>query len=351
MFSKRVINEGNPGPGPGGEADRAAVFPSLALRSHESREVSAADRTEAARLCREALHGPDQAAALRALRENARLVLWLLAEDEVCDALTIDPPGSVCADRIAAVYQALAHAEPEPDLPVSTREALLRDNLEEEAAIGRAFKEDLLALLRPALRNLIVFFAAAPRVSRKVREHLRRTPCVDAAWPECAGLVECGLTPLSVFFATSNVADLAERLEMGDRPVPLVRVRGAMSWQAPAREFSHRVTREILQVNRCSPQAAETLVDWLIEAAAERPLLFAGYRATRLYADHRAAHVYGGRRAVSDDAGHPPARTEVGVGLVTDDDYSGKTFAERWRDAGVAEPVEADFGSGMYVTC
>jgi hypothetical protein len=195
---------------------------------------------------------------------------------------------------------------------------LIAANLEEEQEIGLAFKNELLHGLAQSLKNLVVYFAAVPRVSRKDERRLFRTASVNAAWPEAGGLVACGLTPLSVFYASRNIASLARRLReagtLGGGSLTLDPLRGTAPPGGPHASLSHRVAREIVQVDRCSEQAASALVDWLIEVSKVKPLVFAGYRA------------------------EPEG---AGVRLVPHEDYSDQPLHERWRETSPAqqEPV------------
>jgi hypothetical protein len=269
-------------------------------------------RQPLAELCRKALQSPDPA-ALEALRRHAKAILKSLGDgdEEIQKALTVDSPDSELAARVAAVYDLLAETEPSA-LPVDTREVLLKRNLDKEAEIGRAFKEDLLHDLKPVLRNLVLVFAAVPRISRREQRHLRQTTSVDAAWPDCAALVACGLTPLGVLDATTTPFSLARRLQkMGSlkssEPVILCHARRSTSPPKQVVEFSRDVVREVLQVAHCSEPAAETLVDWLIDVARVKPSVFGEARAKW---------------------------HEWGVQLTPDPDYSNKPLGERWHEVG-----------------
>jgi hypothetical protein len=268
-----------------------------------------------AAICREALRSPNEAAALAKLRRYARSIAGNLGDDAICEALTVDPPGNVNNERIAAVYEILAQAEPGAPLPVDTGGEVIAAVLDEEHEIGLAFKNELLQGLGPVLKNLVVYFAATPRVSRKEERRLAQTASASAAWPEAGGLVACGLTPLSVFYATRNFESLARRSReagtVARDSLTLAPLRGAMPPGDSHVSLAPRVAREIVQVNRCSKEAARTLVDWLIEVAKIKPLLFSGYRA------------------------EPEG---AGVRLVPHEDYSGMLLSDRWREMRSADP-------------
>jgi hypothetical protein len=260
-------------------------------------------------VCRRALQSQDPAALLE-LRARAKAVLEFLGHPDIQAVLTVEPNDPAARERIAAVYDALAAAEPCRELAVDTREVLLRANQEEEKEIGRAFKEALLDRLERVLANPVLVFAAVPRVSAREQRHLRQTASAAAGWPECAGLVACGLTPLGLFYATKNAFPLAKRLQErkllpSAGPVVLAYARAAagQSPKSPA-ELTPYVVREVLRVARCSEQAAGTLVDWLIDIARRKPLVFGGAWAER---------------------------DERGVRLTAHEDYSNPSLDDRWR--------------------
>jgi hypothetical protein len=268
-----------------------------------------------AAVCWEALYSQNEAAALAKLRLHARLIVGNLGDEAICEALTVDPPGSVSKERIAAVYEILAQAEPGAPLPVDTGREVIAANLDEEQEIGLAFKNELLHGLGPVLNNLVVYFAATPRVSRKEERRLAQTASASAAWPEAGGLVACGLTPLSVFYATRNVESLVRRSrQAGTRAedsLTLAPLRGAKPPCDLHVSLAYRVACEIVQVNRCSKEAALALIDWMIEVSKIKPLLFAGY-----WAEPEGA----------------------GVRLVPQEDYSHKLLSDRWRETRSAKP-------------
>lgn len=267
-------------------------------------------------LCHRVLRTPGSAALLQEFRRRAADVLSALHDEELQQALTVDPPESVPDEWVAAVYEVLAEAEPCKELPADTRQSLLKLNLEEERVIGAAFRDHLLYRLPHPLGNMALVYAATPRVSNQEQRHLRQTASVDAGWPDCAGLVACGLTPLSVFYATKAIYPLANRLRQrgvlpSEGPVVLSHVRHPATGQETAKELAPYAVREVLQVARCGEKAAETLVNWLVDVARVKPLVFAEARA------------------------EPEAS---GVRLTADQDPTNKTLKERWREVAVSDP-------------
>jgi hypothetical protein len=237
-------------------------------------------------LCRDALRSADPAALDRvrayamqireALRNENKAV-----QNAVADALDDE----VSAERIADFYDALAEAESGSSHPIDTHEILLKESLDKELEVGRAFVR-LLRGLDPGLAQLDVIFSEAPGVSPTEQRHLCQTASVAAAWPVCSALVACGLTPLAVLDATTAVFPLAKRLGLSPSAsaVSLCYVRHLVSTErekppAAAVQFSQDVVREVHQIVNRSPETAEILIDWLIDVAKARPLLFRGAQA------------------------------------------------------------------------
>jgi len=244
-----------------------------------------------------------------------------LGDEEIQKALTVEPSESVPTERIAALYEMLADAEPFPAVTIDTREIALKADLAVEAEIGHAFAERLMPGLEQPLKNLPLVFAEVRRVSTREQRHLQQTASVKKAWPTCAGLVACGLTPLGVFYATDTPFPLAKRLQQNgllqpSEPVVLSYVRRSLAPPQRLAGFARDVVREVLQVAHCSEQAAETLVDWLIDVACVKPLIFSGARAVR------------------DD---------LGVRLTPFDNHTNMSLSDRW---GRKAPVSSA-GAGL----
>jgi hypothetical protein len=281
-----------------------------------TQEEGPVSRPDLPQLCRNALHSSDPR-ALEQLRRHAKAVMDSLGDEQMQIALTVESSESVPSERIAAVYELLSQAEPFPALTIDTRELALKADLEEEERIGHDFAEGLMCDLKGPLANLLLVFAEVPRVSRKEQRHLRQTGSVRSVWHTCeglAGLVACGLTPLGVFYASDTPFPLAKRLQDSglmrtSEPVVLSYVQRSLAPPQPLAAYAHDVVQEVLQVAHCSQQAAETLIDWLIDVARLKPLIFSGARAEQ---------------------------HEFGVTLTAEEDYSNMSLSDRWRDLGDA---------------
>jgi hypothetical protein len=244
-------------------------------------EPSLVSRQPLVELYQQTLASPDNQALLEQLRKHAKQVLHTLKDPELENVLSAAPVDDVPSDWLARVYEVLAEADPFPVLPIATREALLAESERDEAVIGTAFQKNLLRDLERHLPPLYVVFAHVPRVSDKEVRHLRQTPSVEASWPECSGLVVCGLTPMSVFAATDAVVPFFKRLQAGSilpqaELVILLRDRIRSACLQKPTDPVDFVVSEFLRVGRCGEEAAKTLLNWLLDVAAYRPRVFSG---------------------------------------------------------------------------
>jgi hypothetical protein len=223
------------------------------------------------------LRSPGNLELLDHFRSHAKAVLGALGDEDLDAILAVDAAKEVPPEWLTRIYEALSDAEPFPALPGDERDAIFRENEREEETIGHAFKSALLAGLSPSLANLAVVFAAVPRISRKEQGHLRQGASVDAAWPECSALVACGLTPLSVFYATEAVYSFKKRLDRTELPegVDLDFIKALPEHLQSSTTFSALVVGEFMRIARCGEQAACTLLNWLIAIAQLKPRVFA----------------------------------------------------------------------------
>lgn len=227
------------------------------------------------------LGSPGNLTLLEELRKRSPEVLKHLRSGETEEELAGASLDQVPSDWLAQVYEALASAEPFPALTVDERERHLKTNERDEARIGTAFRDALLVGVSDKAVEGTIFFDRAPRVSSKEQHNLMQTPSVKAAWPECAPLVACGLTPIGVYYATKSVFPLIKRLQVrGQLPtspsVVLSDVDRTLRDSNFATVPTQNVVLEFLQVARCSVQAAQALLSWLIEVAQFKPYVFCG---------------------------------------------------------------------------
>jgi hypothetical protein len=226
------------------------------------------------------LRAPDDSALLEELRSTAARTVPRLTTEELEQVLMVDGLDRVPEHWLASVYAVLAAADSCPSLPKDVRAAIVQANEQEENAIGLAFKFRLLERLSQRLTNLTAVFAGVRVIPEKAQRNLRETPSAEAAWPECASLVACGLTPLGVFYATEAVSRLAVRLREAKVLSPSESVvltpRKFRPRSQPPRDFVDYLPAEFMRVARCGEEAAERLLDWLIAVAKEKPHVFKG---------------------------------------------------------------------------
>lgn len=225
------------------------------------------------------LSSPNDQAALEQLRSRASELLNYLRDGGTEESLLSGPP-NVSAEWLAKVYEALSDSgTPAPAaLQRSVRDELLAQYQNDEDEIGRAFNS-MLEGLPEWLTNLVSFFRDVPRVSATEQRHLQETTSAAVAWPACAGLIACGITPLGVHYAAKSVMPLVDRLR---RQNVLVASRAVtLCDQTVDRDFEDAplvpvdpLVLELAQVAHCGRPAARRLLRWLIDVAQFRPYLF-----------------------------------------------------------------------------
>ena len=206
----------------------------------------------------EALDAAPDTFALEAAKAAAHDGAWL---GRVYDALSIPPEASA-----------------EEDESVRT---LLAAKEDDEASVGRAFRDALLPGLPSRLEELGKWLAEAnceplPKASY---EWLLGTPAVRAGLGATEGPARYGVTPLTVLGATNAVSALARRLARR-KHLPR-KERFALEPRRDAYKALDRphlgydgVVLEIAQVAGGTPAIADALYRWLLEVGAHRPLLF-----------------------------------------------------------------------------
>jgi hypothetical protein len=242
--------------------------------------------SELTALYRDVLTSPGDTRRLDRFRQHWSQALPQLTDDQINDILAAGPlDHSSSPEWLSQVYQALSEAEPLPCLPVDSRNAMIEANEHEEGEIGHAFKDGLLNDLED-LKDLSAYFMEVPPVSWKRQKDLREVPSVIAARPQSLMLVEHGLTPLGVFYATTAVVSLANRLrESGTLeslgPVCLSYPRGSSLYTCTPSGFVDYCVAEVMGVSHCGEQAAAALIRWLIDVARVKPYIFKGASAVQ----------------------------------------------------------------------
>jgi len=252
---------------------------------------SAGHKLSIPELLTRALRSPDDKTTLSALRDRRREVVKFLNES---DFKLDDEQSSMIEDHpesLAAIYDAISETT---ELGPEDRRALERAldfKRQGDLEIGAAFKT-LLGTLSPRteLRELIgrLQAADAPRVEKDVLAIVEEQPDVRAALPDCRPLLEFGIRPLSVFYATEAPLSLvAETNEF--RPGTSFEIGPAQD--EGTAHFSglspdHPIIQEVVAMTELHASAAQQLWGWLATVGlTSHAFLFGGFKCIRLNGD------------------------------------------------------------------
>jgi RNA polymerase sigma factor (sigma-70 family) len=235
-------------------------------------------------LLEKVLKSPGNEELLGQVRERAAAVLTALENSESF-GLSEDEMREVDPLWVAEVYEAMAAATPRGGEDFEAAETLFRANREEEASIGAAFRETLLADLPEHLRYIERCFPhSTPQVDEDEQRELLQEPSVQAGMPYTEPLVPYGVTPLTVFYTTEAVSSLLDRLmryEMinSDAAVGLEMNRVEINGRRTDLLSVNELVEEIRDVSECGGAVARALYCWSVQAAQYKPFLFNGFRA------------------------------------------------------------------------
>jgi hypothetical protein len=267
--------------------------------SRPRRTTMTSVRLPASELFKRVLSEPGNTALLEEVRARAEELISYLDESDSgpeVGAVKTDPAWLIL------VHEALAQEEPLSPEEEDLRAKLLQARANDEASVGRAFKEALVPDLPNSLTNWEYWFAAAPRASVEELNILMNQPSVQAASPISSPLAAFGLTPVSVYYATEAVsfaaqeslAHTASGLNSGIR----IRVE-----EAPARSLPKSIelrpkspddwpywdnrrvipalwlAAEIVRMLQCPLFTAYALLAWLITVGQFKPFIFAGFES------------------------------------------------------------------------
>lgn len=243
------------------------------------------DLTSPHDLLERVLKSPGNEELLGQVRERADAVLAALENSESF-GLSEEEMREVDPLWVAEVYEAMTAAAPRGGENSEASETLFRANQEEEASIGAAFRETLLADLPEYLRHIERWFpASTPQVDEDERRELMQEPSVQAGMPCSEPLIPYGVTPLTVFYATEAVSSLLDRLmayEMinSDATVELEMNRVKVNGRDTDLLSADELVDEIRDVSECDGTVARGLYCWSIQTAQYKPFLFSGFRAS-----------------------------------------------------------------------
>lgn len=234
-------------------------------------------------LLKRALRKPGDPVLLKEVSVHASDILQAL---ESTDTPTIeegidDVPAAWVADVYHALFEASASKEIAAEF-VAAEAWEVHEN--EDIAIGRAFRETLLADLGDVLQEPAVI-AALPKLDQSEQDRLRSAPDVEAGKPESEWWLTYGVRPVTVFIATEAVSGLLSRyVRRGSLPGGTI-VLGNESLTVSGKDhktflLSNLLREEISLRAECSDEIAAALYSWLLEVGQRKAWLFAGFRAT-----------------------------------------------------------------------
>jgi hypothetical protein len=186
---------------------------------------------------------------------------------------------SLKPEWVATVYDTLARSIGPVELS-EHGEDLFYAHADAEFEIGEAFKGSLIPGLPEHLADLAGHWLH--RFVEPVEQHemnsLLTTPAARGADPLSRELAVYGVTPLTVLDATDAVARLLNRcIRSGRLEEPIfLSHRGINDGQLLR---AADLADEISRVAVCRPITAEVLLDWSIEVAQIKPLLFNTFTA------------------------------------------------------------------------
>jgi RNA polymerase sigma factor (sigma-70 family) len=235
-------------------------------------------------LLEQVLKSPGNGELLEQVRERADEVLAALENSESF-GLSEEEMRGVDPLWVAEVYSVMSTATVERDKAFEASEALFHAHEQEEASVGVAFKETLIADLPERLQNIGRWFHSAPQVDMEQRQELMEEPSVQAGMPYSEQLVPYGVTPLTVFYATEAISSLLDRLiryEMIDADASVVLSTSRVETEGRGNDLLSvdLLVDEISKVSECSEAAALALYAWSVDVAQYKPFLFSDFQAS-----------------------------------------------------------------------
>jgi hypothetical protein len=172
---------------------------------------------------------------------------------------------------VARVYEALGTAgEEEEPLDISTEDYA---HARAEFEVGEAYKLSLIPGLPPHLADLPRWLSNLPEVDDGERRDLLDTPSARGADPFSRDLARHGVTPLTVLDATNAVSRLLQRyLRTGRLKEPIILSHQGVN-DGEVLNAEH-LADEVSLVAVCREPTARVLLDWSIEVAHIKFLLF-----------------------------------------------------------------------------
>lgn len=239
---------------------------------------------------------PDNTELLKEIWDRSEEVIERLEEEDLLKDVAVDAPERI--EWLAKLYEALAGGVPEPEADLEIERQLHGDEVAEEVEILQSFRDSLLVGLPERLRDLGTWFREAGDVPLPLQKLLWSRESIEKVPAYSEALIPHGLTPLSFFEASEGIAALAFRLRRHRAEAKeAVVLAGDGRSEAEGDPYVVPVDmalRTVADFGDCPDRAAPLLLQWLVEAAHYKPLLFAEHEARPL--DRAAVTLYPAKR-------------------------------------------------------
>ena len=221
-------------------------------------------------LFKRTIFSPGNEELLNQLAQRAEEIMNSLDGPEAMD-ISEEEMRSLHPQWVARVYEALGTGgEAEEPLDISTEGYA---HAREEYEIGEAYELSLIPGLPPHLADLPRWLSNLPEVDRDEREDLLETPSARGAKRLSPDLARYGVTPLTVLDATNAVSRLLQRYLRTERLTdPIILSHHGVN-DGEVLNAEH-LADEVSQVAVCREPTARVLLDWSIEVAHIKYLLF-----------------------------------------------------------------------------
>jgi hypothetical protein len=275
-----------------------------ALRGKPKREAIIMNSQEASNLLKRALTSPEQHSVLNQVKQHRQAILDAMEEKDIELSESERTALAKHPQWVARVYEALGDVEELSEKEKAIDQAVQEIFAHEEREIGRAFAQ-LLDNLHPRFGDWDDWFGAVPQVAEEYQAELLALPVLEHGGDLAKGLVKYGMSPGTIYSAARGIELLSNRLlrwatgidpfepsqevvagfvrwlterhESGDFPAVVIAFNPDEIDQ-PAMPLG-LVLAEIKGTPNCQPEAAQPLLDWMLEVATLRPFFFSGYEA------------------------------------------------------------------------
>jgi RNA polymerase sigma factor (sigma-70 family) len=224
-------------------------------------------------LFKKTIFSPGDEELLNQIAQRAEEIMNSLEGPEAMD-ISEEEMRSLHPQWVARVYEALSPAgEKEELLDISNEPGYA--HVDAEFEVGQAYKLSLIPGLPPHLPR---WLSNLPEVDDGERRDLLDTPSARGADPLSRDLARHGVTPLTVLSATNAVSRLLQRyLRTGRLKEPIILSHHGVN-DGEVLNAEH-LADEVSQVAVCREPTARVLLDWSIEVAHIKFLLFDTFSA------------------------------------------------------------------------